>query len=235
MTDAVDVRHVALIMDGNGRWAKQRNRPRFWGHRYGAERFKEIMLGAPELGLDAISFYAFSKENWKRPRKEVDVIMSLWKDYVMTIVTDLVARDIRLTVIGDRTDLSDEIQEQIVRVEGETAHCTGTRAQVMVSYGSRWELTRAAQRLAAKAADGSINPEDITEDDFAAQLDTAGIPDPDLMIRTSGEQRISNYLLWQLSYAELMFVDTLWPDFSLEELGKCLDQFGDRERRFGGV
>jgi undecaprenyl diphosphate synthase len=218
-------RHVAIIMDGNGRWAKKRHLPRALGHKKGVEALRDIVRAAGDFGLEALSLYAFSSENWKRPEDEVSDLMGLMRQFIKSDLEEFVANGVRLKIIGNYRALAPDIVEMLEDALARTAHNNRTVA-VALNYGAQDELVRAAQ---AAAADGAISAETIE-----AHLDTADLPPLDLLIRTSGEQRLSNFMLWQAAYAELWFTDTLWPDFSKEEFGQALTEFGTRERRYGG-
>ena len=226
-------RHIAIIMDGNGRWAKNRGWPRLVGHRRGAERVKQIVRAAPDLGIGWMTVYAFSTENWKRSTEEVLGLMKIFRIYIKREADGLAAEGVRMRFIGARERLDPKLQALMAGIEARTAGNTRLNLTVAINYGGRDEILRASKRLADKIAAGQIT--DPTEADFAACLDTAGIPDPDLVIRTSGETRTSNFLPWQSAYAEYEFTPTLWPDFSPEHLAEILDRFGLRDRRFGGV
>lgn len=228
-------RHVAIIMDGNGRWAKARHLPRAAGHRKGVESVRTIVRAAAELGIEYLTLFGFSSENWKRPETEVRDLMGLLRLYLRREARDLHEQGVRLQVIGDRSRLADDIREQLAEVEALTRDNTTLTLVIALSYGGRAEIVAAARRLAAEARDGTIAPEGIDEDAFAARLFTADMPDPDLLIRTSGELRISNFLLWQLAYTEFVFVDTLWPDFDRAALLAALGEYGRRERRYGAI
>lgn len=226
-------RHIAIIMDGNGRWAKNRGWPRLVGHRRGAERVKQIVRAAPDLGIGWMTVYAFSTENWKRSTEEVLGLMKIFRIYIKREADGLAAEGVRMRFIGARERLDPKLQALMAGIEARTAGNTRLNLTVAINYGGRDEILRASKRLADKIAAGQIT--DPTEADFAACLDTAGIPDPDLVIRTSGETRTSNFLPWQSAYAEYEFTPTLWPDFSPEHLAEILDRFGLRDRRFGGA
>ncbi len=226
--------HVGFIMDGNGRWAKKRGLPRSFGHREGAKNFKKIVRYCKDIGLKNISFYAFSTENWQRPKDEVDTIMDLFRDYIVDVRNHL-SENTRMIFLGDKSVFDDDLREKMIKLEEDTAHYTEMTLMMAVNYGGRDELANAARILARKAVNGEINPEDITEDSIADCLYTRGIPDVDLVIRPSGELRLSNYLIWQCAYAEYYFTDILWPDFTPAELDKALADFAKRGRRFGGV
>ncbi len=225
--------HLAIIMDGNGRWAQQRMLKRIIGHQRGAETVKMIVEQASLFGIKYLTLFAFSSENWSRPQLEVRALMTLLKKYIQRETVHMVRKNIRYNVIGNRSDLPDDINETLDDAMRKTAANTGMVLTLALSYGARQELTRAAARLAAEAVAGRLSPEDITTDLFESYLDTGGLPDPDFLIRTSGEMRISNFLLWQLAYTELYFTETNWPDFTINELYKALADYQSRERRFG--
>lgn len=227
--------HVAIIMDGNGRWAKARGLPRTAGHKRGAEAVKRAVESAGKLGIRYLTLFSFSSENWRRPLAEVTDLMTLLRYYLRNEVHFLHEHGIRFRSIGDRARLDADIVAQIERTEGATAAHDRLTLTIALNYGARAELTTAARRIACEAVAGRIDPQQIDEAQFAAHLYTADIPDPDLLIRTSGEKRISNFLLWQLAYAELIFVDTLWPDFSNQDLQDAVDEFHRRERRYGAT
>ncbi len=227
--------HVAIIMDGNGRWARARGLPRTAGHTRGAEAVRATIKAASALGVSYLTLYGFSLENWKRPESEVTHLMGLLRLYLRKEIAELDRNGVRIRFIGDRTRLASDIVALIQECEGRTRDNTGLNLVVALSYGSRQEIVRAARRLAEDAAAGRIDPADIDEGMFAERLFTADIPDPDLVIRTSGEKRISNFLLWQLAYAELVFVDTLWPDFARADLERAIGEFLRRERRYGAA
>lgn len=226
--------HVGFIMDGNGRWAKKRGLPRSFGHREGAKNFKKIVRYCKDIGLKNISFYAFSTENWQRPKDEVDTIMELFRDYIVD-VRNYLSENTRMIFVGDKSAFDDDLREKMTKLEEDTAHYTEMNLLMCVNYGGRNELAHAARVLAQRAKNGEIAPEDIDENAVADCLYTRGIPDVDLVIRPSGELRLSNYLIWQCAYAEYYFTDVLWPDFSPQELDKALIDFAGRQRRFGGV
>ncbi len=226
--------HVGFIMDGNGRWAKKRGLPRSFGHREGAKNFKKIVRYCKDIGLKNISFYAFSTENWQRPKEEVDTIMELFREYIVDVRNHL-SENTRMIFLGDKSVFDDDLREKMLKLEADTAHYTEMTLMMAVNYGGRDELANAARILARKAVNGEINPDDITEQSIADELYTKGIPDVDLVVRPSGELRLSNYLIWQCAYAEYYFTDILWPDFSPAELDKALIEFSKRGRRFGGV
>lgn len=227
-------RHVAIIMDGNGRWAARRNLPRSAGHRRGAQAAKDTVLSALDLGIEYITLYSFSSENWRRPMEEVQDLMGLLRYTMQREANTMSERGIRLRVIGDRERLPDDVRRTVEAMEANTAHNRSMTAVLALSYGSRDEIAAAARRIAKDAAAGRLDPVTVTPETFSRYLHTDGIPDPDLVIRTSGEQRISNFLLWQAAYAEFVFTETLWPDFDRAAFETALAQFGMRERRYGG-
>ena len=227
--------HVAIIMDGNGRWAKARNLPRAAGHQRGAEAVRRTVKASVDLGISYLTLFGFSNENWKRPTGEITGLMGLLRLYLRKEIAELNQEGVRIRFIGDRRRLDDDIVSLIEMAEYRTKHNTRLNLVVAVSYGGRQEITDAARRLVREALDGCIEPDAIDENVLNDRLATAGIPDPDMLIRTSGEQRISNFLLWQLAYAELVFVDTLWPDFSKSDLEDAVREFQRRERRFGAT
>ena len=226
--------HVGFIMDGNGRWAKKRGLPRSFGHREGAKQFKKIVRYCKDIGLKNISFYAFSTENWQRPAEEVNTIMELFRDYIVD-VRNFLSENTRMIFLGDKSAFDEDLQEKMIKLEEDTAKYDEMTLMMAVNYGGRDEITHAARILAEKAAKGEIKPEDITEQSISDNLYTAGYPDVDLLIRPSGEQRISNYLIWQCAYAEFYYTNVLWPDFTPDELDKALAEYARRNRRFGGV
>lgn len=226
-------RHVGIIMDGNGRWAKQRHMPRVFGHKQGAECVRKIVKAAGEWGIEVLTLYTFSDENWGRPAEEVGVIMNLVDSYIRSEREELDRNNVRFRTIGDLSRLRPATRDLIQETTKHLASNTGLTLNVALSYGSRMELTRACRALARSVAAGDMNAEEITPEMISARLDTAGLPDPDLIIRTSGEQRVSNFLLWQAAYAELYFTQTLWPDFDRDELAQALLWYDARERRFG--
>ncbi len=229
------VQHVAIIMDGNGRWATDRGWPRLVGHRKGAERVKEIVRCAPDLGLKWLTVYAFSTENWKRSTEEVLGLMAIFARYIEREADRLAAESVRMRFIGDRSRLDPKLQKLMAGIEARTAAYDRLNFTIAINYGGRDEITRATRDIASAVAAGLLRPEQVTDQLIAQHLDTADLPDPDLVIRTSGETRTSNFLPWQAAYAEYEFTQTLWPDFTPEELGRILSRFGTRERRFGGV
>ncbi len=227
--------HVAIIMDGNGRWATNKGWPRLVGHRKGAERVKEIVRCAPDLGIKWLTIYAFSTENWKRSTEEVLGLMSLFARYIEDQADRLAAESVRMRFIGDRSRLDARLQKLMAGIEARTSVYSRLNLTIAINYGGRDELRRAIAGIAADAAAGRLDPAAVTEALISARLDTAALPDPDLVIRTSGETRTSNFLPWAAAYAEYEFTPTLWPDFTPEELGRIVARFGNRERRFGGV
>jgi undecaprenyl diphosphate synthase len=228
-------RHVAIIMDGNGRWAQMRGRPRLLGHHAGARRLREIVEACPGLGVRYLTVFAFSTENWKRTQSEVAGLMSLFRRYIQREAEDLLRHGIRVRFIGDRLRLEPKLQGLMDWLEGLTAGNERIHLTVALNYGGRDEVTRAARRLAAEVAGGRLRPEEVDAERLARFLDTHVLPDPDLVIRTSGEARISNFLLWQSAYAEYEFVDTLWPDFTAAEFARIVEGYARRERRFGAA
>jgi undecaprenyl diphosphate synthase len=233
--DRREPEHVAIIMDGNGRWAQARGLPRFEGHRRGVEAVGRAVRSAIELGIPYLTIYGFSSENWSRPAEEVAMLMELLKRYVRNDLADLHRNDVRVRVIGLRAGLPADIATLLEEAETLTAGNRGLTLVVAFNYGARQEIVEAARSLARQAAEGGLDPSEIDADLFATRLDAAGIPDPDLIIRTSGEQRLSNFLLWQAAYAELVFLPIHWPDFDHAAFEAALAQFAARERRFGGV
>ncbi|TMV93666.1 di-trans,poly-cis-decaprenylcistransferase [Thioclava sp. BHET1] len=229
------VPHVAIIMDGNGRWAKKRGWPRLAGHRKGAEQIKKIVREAPDLGIRYMTIYAFSTENWKRSLIEVLGLMKMFRFMIRREADALAAEGVHLRFIGDRSRLDPALRETMDQIEDRTRGNTRLTLAVAINYGGRDELRRAAAQLAIDHAAGKIGADELDDAALAARLDTAGMPDPDLVIRTSGETRISNFLSWQAAYAEYEFTETLWPDFTVEELTEILSRFGNRDRRYGGV
>jgi undecaprenyl diphosphate synthase len=227
--------HVAIVMDGNGRWATQRGWPRLVGHRSGAERVREIVRACPDLGIRWLTIYAFSTENWKRSTEEVLGLMAIFARYIEREADRLAAEGVRLRFIGDRSRLDAKLQRMMAGIEARTAGLNRLHLTVAINYGGRDELTRTMRGIAADVAAGTLAPAAVTEALISTRLDTGDLPDPDLVIRTSGETRTSNFLPWQCAYAEWEFTPTLWPDFSKEELAAIVARFGNRERRFGGV
>ena len=227
--------HVAVIMDGNGRWAKARGLPRTAGHKAGVNAVRETVRNASELGIRYLTLYAFSSENWSRPPAEVSDLMGLLKLFIRRDLADLHKSNVEIRIIGERSRLKPDILKLLQNAEDLTRGNSAMTLVIAFNYGSRDEIIRAAARIASDVSEGRLSPEDIGAAAFAARLDTAGMPDPDLVIRTSGEQRLSNFLLWQAAYAEFVFMPCLWPDFGRDQLIEALSVFGSRERRFGGV
>lgn len=235
MVPAVAPRHVAIIMDGNGRWAGARHLPRAMGHRAGVEAVRAVTRAARALGIEALTLYAFSSENWRRPADEVSGLMKLLKLFIRNDLAELVRENVRLRVLGDYRRFPADVVALIEDALARTAANSGPMLAIALNYGAQAELVRAAQALAACAAAGTIDPAAIDEAAIERQLETHDLPPLDLMIRTSGEQRLSNFLLWQAAYAELLFVETLWPDFGADDLAAAVDAFGQRQRRYGGL
>jgi undecaprenyl diphosphate synthase len=225
--------HVAVIMDGNGRWAKEKGKLRVFGHQNGVVAVRDTVEGAVELGIKYLTLYAFSTENWNRPKLEVMALMELLVSTISKETKTLMDNGVRLNAIGNLSSLPEKCRKQLMEAIKKTSLNTNCTLTLALSYSSRWEITDAAKRIAIKVRDGELRAEDITEDVFGAHLNTAGIPDPELMIRTSGEHRISNYLLWQIAYAELYFTSKLWPDFRRQDLFEAVLDYQKRERRFG--
>ncbi len=227
--------HVAIILDGNGRWAKAKGMPRNYGHAQGSKNVEKICEEAWWRGIKYLSVYAFSTENWNRPKEEVNALMKLLRNYMKTCLKTAAKNDMKVRVIGDITKLDEDIQKRILELEEATKNNGGLNFQIAINYGSRDEITRAVRTLAEDVKEGKLMPEEVNEACIERYLDTHDIPDPDLLIRTSGEQRLSNYLLWQLAYTEFYFTDVPWPDFSKQELEKAIEQYNRRDRRYGGV
>jgi undecaprenyl diphosphate synthase len=225
--------HVAVIMDGNGRWAHKRAMPRHAGHRSGVKSVRETVETAAQRGVEHLTLFAFSSENWQRPKEEVSKLMGLFLDALQREVDDLHHNNVRLEFIGAREQLKPALLDMIAAAEAKTRENSGLHLIIAVAYGGRWDIMQATKRLASQVAAGDIQPDDIDESSIAENLQLAGVPDPDLLIRTGGEQRISNFLIWNLAYAELYFVDTLWPDFGEKQFDEALDYFAQRQRRFG--
>ena len=227
--------HIAIILDGNGRWAKAKGMPRNYGHTAGARNVETVCQAAHDLGVKYVTMYAFSTEKWNRPEGEVEALMKLLESYLKNCIKTADKNNMRVRVIGDTTRLSERFQERIRELEAASAKNDGLNLQIAINYGSRDEMTRAMRRMSEDVAAGKRKPEEITESVFEEYLDTAGIPDPDLLIRTSGELRLSNFLLWQLAYSEFYFTDVPWPDFHKEELERAIEAYNKRDRRFGGL
>ena len=227
--------HVALILDGNGRWAKKRGLPRQLGHKKGCETLEQVVEDAARLGIRYLTVYGFSTENWKRSREEVEALMKLFRGYLKKCIKISKKNNMKMKVIGDITAFAPDIQKSVRELEEYSKDFDGIYFQLALNYGSRDEITRGMRKLAQDAADGRLNPQEITEDTISGYLDTAGVPDPDLLIRTSGEQRLSNFLMWQLAYTEFYFTDVAWPDFHKEDLIRAIEKYNGRDRRYGGV
>ncbi|MBU2962338.1 isoprenyl transferase [Citreicella sp. C3M06] len=233
--DGAGPRHVAVIMDGNGRWAQRRGRPRLFGHHAGAKRVREIVEACPDVGVKYLTIFAFSTENWKRTQSEVAGLMSLFRRYITKEARGLKEENVQVRFIGDRVKLDNKLIKLMDELEQLTSDCTGVNLTIAINYGGRDEVARATKRLAQDVAAGKLDPNEVNEETLPKYLDTCVLPDPDLVIRTSGEARISNFLLWQSAYAEYEFIDTLWPDFGAEEFSRLVNAYGTRERRYGGV
>ena len=227
-------KHIGIIMDGNGRWAKKRLLPRNMGHKKGAEVFQDITRYCNELGLESVTFYAFSTENWKRPQEEVNGIMTLLKEYLVKAF-DYEKENNRIVFLGDKSAFSGELLELMLDIEEKTKDRTGMTLNIALNYGARNEIISAAKEIAQKVKNGEMAVEDITEDIFSDHLYTRGQPDPDFILRPSGDKRISNFLLWQIAYSEFVYMDVLWPDFTRKDLDEAIIEFNRRNRRFGGV
>ena len=225
--------HIAIILDGNGRWAKSKGRPRSYGHVVGCDNLEKMCNVICDMGVKYLTVYAFSTENWKRSAEEVGVLMNLFRRYLKRCERNAKKRQMRVKIIGDPTGRAPDIQDMNAELEGMSAGYDHMFFQIALNYGSRDEMRRAAAKMTADARDGKLRPEDMSEEVFASYLDTAGIPDPDLLIRTSGEQRLSNFLLWQLAYTEFYFTETPWPAFDEKELMKAIEAYNNRDRRFG--
>ena len=227
--------HIAIILDGNGRWAKAKGLPRGYGHVKGCANLEQVCYDIKDLGVKYLTVYAFSTENWKRSREEVDGLMKLFRSYLKKCIK--ISRDnkMKIKIIGDISAFAPDIQESIRKLEEFSKDYDELYFQLALNYGSRDEITRGMRKLAQDAADGRLNPQEITEDTISGYLDTAGVPDPDLLIRTSGEQRLSNFLMWQLAYTEFYFTDVAWPDFHKEDLIRAIEKYNGRDRRYGGV
>ena len=227
--------HVAIILDGNGRWAKKRGMPRNYGHAQGSKNVERICEDAYKMGIKYLTVYAFSTENWARPKDEVDALMKLLRNYMKTCLKTAEKNRMKVRVIGELGKLDDDIRSRIFELQEASKDNDGLNFTIAINYGSRDELARAARKIAEDVKNQKIRTEDIDQELFGSYLDTAGIPDPDLLIRTSGEQRLSNFLLWQLAYTEFYFTDTAWPDFTKEELMQAIEKYNRRDRRYGGV
>lgn len=227
--------HVAIILDGNGRWAKSKGMPRNYGHTVGAKNVETVCRAADELGIKYLTLYAFSTENWNRPQNEVNALMKLLESYLKTCIKTADKNNMRVRVIGEITRLSNAFQQRIHELETASASNTGLNLTIAINYGSRDEILRAVRHMVEDAREGKLETKDIDENVFSSYLDTRELPDPDLLIRTSGEQRLSNYLLWQLAYSEFYFTDVPWPDFHKKELELAIEAYNKRDRRFGGL
>lgn len=227
--------HIAIIMDGNGRWARRRGQPRAFGHRKGVETVREIVEGTGDLGVKHLTLFSFSTENWRRPADEIGALFELMKHYIGADLEGLARRGVKIRILGSRDGLREDVAEMIRRAEERTSGNSDFHLNIAFNYGGRDEIVRASRAIAEAAVRGELDPANLDEAGFSSWLDTAESPDVDLMIRTSGEQRISNFLLWQAAYAELMFVDTLWPDFSLDQLADAIEAYKTRSRRYGGL
>lgn len=240
MTQSIDIsnqgktpRHIAIIMDGNGRWAQQRGLDRSEGHAEGVKTVRRITEAASKAGIEYLTLYTFSTENWNRPKDEVDALMHLIVIAIERETPDLIKNNVRLTMIGDMDRMPKEARERLERCMSETSHCTGLTLVLALSYSSRWEIVEACRRLAAEAAAGTLDPAEINDHVFSERLSTADMPDPDLLIRTGGDMRVSNFLLWQIAYSEMYFTSTYWPDFSEADFFDAIDAYAGRQRRFG--
>ncbi len=228
-------RHIAVILDGNGRWAQRRGLPRTAGHKAGAETFRAIATYCRDIGLEYLTVYAFSTENWKRPKEEVETIMVLLKRYLLEAIDTMERDNVRLRFLGDMQALSQELRDLVEQCNAISDRLTGCQCNICINYGGRAEIAQGARRFAEDCAAGVVKPDDLTEETFEKYLYSAGMPSPELLIRPGGEQRLSNFLLWQCAYAEFYFTDVLWPDFSKEELHRAIAAYQRRNRRFGGV
>ena len=227
--------HVAIILDGNGRWARSKGMPRNYGHVRGAKNLEIICEDAWNIGIKYLTVYLFSTENWKRSKDEVDALMRLFRSYTKTCIKTAADNNMRVRVIGDPSAFAPDLQESLKKLEESSKDNTGLQFQIALNYGSRDEITRAVRKIGEECAAGTLDPARITEETIASHLDTAGIPDPDLLIRTSGEQRLSNYLMWQLAYTEFIFTDVPWPAFTKEDLMQAIEKYNMRDRRYGGI
>ena len=228
-------RHIAIILDGNGRWAKKRGLPRTAGHKVGAETFRSIATYCRDIGIDYLTVYAFSTENWKRPQEEVETIMGLLKNYLLEAIDTMERDNVRLHFMGDLSPLTDELRALVEKCNAISAQLTGCQCNICINYGGRAEIVHAAKKFAEDCSAGTVKADELTEEMFESYLYSAAIPAPELLIRPGGEQRLSNFLLWQCAYAEFYFTDVLWPDFSREELHRAIAAYQRRDRRFGAV
>ena len=239
ITDEIDKKdlpvHIGIIMDGNGRWAKKRGLPRSAGHKAGADSLKKIVTHLNKIGVKYVTVYAFSTENWSRPKEEVDFLMNLLLGYLRDAENTLAGENVVIRAIGSRKELTEEIQEQIIKTEEFTKNNTGIVMNIALNYGAREEMTKGVREIAKKVSDGEMTLDEISADTISESLYTGGQPDPDLLIRTSGEIRLSNFMLWQLAYSEMYFTDKLWPDFTVADVDEAILEFTRRNRRFGGV
>ena len=226
-------RHIAIVMDGNGRWARAKNRPRFMGHKKGVDAVREIVKTCGNLNVESLSLFAFSSENWKRPEEEIKNLMGLFMLALDREARSMARNNVKLKIIGDLSAFSEKLQKKIKKVEEMTVHCTGLNLIVAANYGGRWDVVNAAKKIGAQIESGEKTADSITEDEISQCLTTSDFPDPDLFIRTGGEKRVSNFLIWQMAYAELYFTDILWPDFNKEYLTEAIQDYSSRQRRFG--
>lgn len=234
MDDKIEIpRHIAIVLDGNGRWAKAKRRPRFMGHKKGVEAVRNIVKACSTLKVECLSLFAFSSENWKRPEDEIKNLMGLFMMALEREAKSLARNNVRLQIVGDLSHFSEKLQKKIKEVEALTENSDGLRLVIAANYGGRWDITKATKALAEKVKSGELTVAQINEESITAMVSTQGIPDPDLFIRTGGEKRISNFLIWQMAYTELYFTDVLWPDFDADELDKAIKDFSSRQRRFG--
>jgi len=233
MTDNGNPRHIAIIMDGNGRWAKKKLMPRIIGHRAGVKTVRKVVEFCVKEKIEVLSLFAFSSENWRRPKKEVNMLMELFMGTLQSQVDKLDKNNIKLHIVGDKSAFSETLQEKIASAEKQTENNTGLNLVIAANYGGRWDITQAFQKIAAKIATGELKSEDVDESVINDHITTAGLPEPDLFIRSGGEERISNFLLWQLAYTEFYFTETLWPDFNQTLLADAINSFKNRQRRFG--
>ncbi len=225
--------HIAIVMDGNGRWARAKNRPRFMGHKKGVDAVREIVKTCGNIGVESLSLFAFSSENWKRPEEEIKNLMGLFMLALDREARSMEKNNVKLKIVGDLSAFSEKLQDKIKQVEEMTAHCTGLNLIVAANYGGRWDITKATQNIGKLIESGEKTSAAISEEDITQHLSTRDFPDPDLFIRTGGEKRISNFLIWQMAYAEIHFTDTLWPDFNAESLNIAIQDYSSRQRRFG--
>lgn len=234
MDDKIEIpRHIAIVLDGNGRWAKAKRRPRFMGHKKGVEAVRNIVKACSTLKVECLSLFAFSSENWKRPEDEIKNLMGLFMMALEREAKSLARNNVRLQIVGDLSHFSEKLQKKIKEVEALTENSDGLRLVIAANYGGRWDITKATKALAEKVKSGELTVAQINEESITGMVSTQGIPDPDLFIRTGGEKRISNFLIWQMAYTELYFTDVLWPDFDADELDKAIKDFSSRQRRFG--